>query len=270
MQKYVIPAPAPGVYKDVPDDDYHAWDAFSATQAKALSKGPANLRYMLDNPMESSASMVKGSICHTLCLQLDKMADYFAIMPDKMRRGTKAHKQWVADELKGRQEVSHSEYTAGQRMATALMEDIYTRKILERLDQRELSIVFENYGVLCKARLDGSIAKYDSTTALIIDIKTTISTNQYSFQNSCREYRYDLQAAHYLNAAKAIRHCPRRFMFLAVQNSPPWPVQRFEIHGESLMKAHDELRGIYATYKKCKETGDWTEPQDPEPTLIKV
>jgi hypothetical protein len=75
-------------------------------------------------------------------------------------------------------------------------------------------------GLPCKAQTDLWLAN----SGLLVDIKTTNARTYREFLASCVDYRYDRQAAYYLDGTPGAR----RFVFIGVQKQPPFQTFYFE------------------------------------------
>ena len=100
------PAPEPGIYEDIPNADYHAWDACNASRLKlyeAFSHNAVRLRHELLNPAPPTAALIAGTAFHAYC-ESPELFRQRAIRGPACNRATKAGKaawaSWI-DQLTG-------------------------------------------------------------------------------------------------------------------------------------------------------------------------
>lgn len=154
-----IEPPAPGVYRGVPAETYHAWDAMNASTIKRAAKSMAHLRHTQTQPPDPpSDAMVLGSAMHTLLFEPHRFDELYVAQPDSIsvRRG----KLWESfcvenadksilrpsDMPKLLDMVKRIEAVGVARDSIAACEGMY-----------EVSLVWRDpsTGILCKARPDG-------------------------------------------------------------------------------------------------------------------
>lgn len=78
-------------------------------------------------------------------------------------------------------------------------------------------------GLPCKARIDAVVLP---RRVHLIDLKTTSCRSKSEFIDTCHDYDYDRQAAHYLSSDDNARF----FEFVGVQKQPPYDVFRLPFH----------------------------------------
>jgi hypothetical protein len=79
-------------------------------------------------------------------------------------------------------------------------------------------------GLELKCRVD-----YLTESGWLIDLKSTQDASLSGFQRSVANFRYHVQAAHYLNVYRlATGETPRGFAFITVEKTAPYAVQVFE------------------------------------------
>ena len=136
--------------------------------------------------------------------------DEFVVAP-KLDRRTKAGKEAYEDfmaSVNGRSVVTQDLYDACQ----ARVEVLNAFKP-QKNDKTELSIVFDYYGNLCKARFD--MLQND----VIIDLKTCRDASPSGFKKAIRNFSYHQQAAFYLDGIKA-----HKFYFVFIEKKEPYDI----------------------------------------------
>ena len=141
----------PGIFKNIPNEDYHAGPGISSSQLKQLLKSPAHFKYAMDNKSDPTPAMLLGSLVHTMVQEPAKINDeYFFV--DVGSRAAKVYKQAVED---------HPDHVvmleSDREKASAMAMSAFSNPdICELLDGAKIehSIFWEEDGILCKCRPD--------------------------------------------------------------------------------------------------------------------
>lgn len=108
-------------------------------------------------------------------------------------------------------------------------------------------------GVLCRCRPD-----WWRDDNVIVDLKTTEDASPEGFAKSMANYRYDVQAAYYLDGIqKATRKRPKAFVFIAVEKKPPYGVGVYVLDSDSLELGRAQYQHDLRIYAECVRTGEW-------------
>lgn len=107
-----------------------------------------------------------------------------------------------------------------QLLAKRVRQDKFTRWALQWSRKENIYLFTDPItGLPCKTKLD-----MNYKNRIVTDIKSTSQKDYASFLNSCFEYSYDRQAAHYINSVPGAK----RFIFIGVQKVRPYDVFYFE------------------------------------------
>lgn len=230
--------------------DYHADPAVSASHLHAISKSPAHYyaRYLAPNrpPSIQTSAMLFGSLVHTAVLEPYELSKRYGVCPP---RNTKAGKEAAAQmKADGIEAITQSDWNT----AAAVSDAVYDHPIASELLSEgapEQSFWWDDTktGLRCKCRPD-----WLKSNGTIIDLKTTQDASPKGFAKSIANFRYHVQAAHYLQGLDA-----ERFIFIAVEKTYPFAVAVYELDGptitEGLQLAARDLRRIAA----CRERNEW-------------
>lgn len=108
-------------------------------------------------------------------------------------------------------------------------------------------------GVLCRCRPD-----WWRDDNVIVDLKTTEDASPEGFAKSMANYRYDVQAAYYMDGIqKATRKRPKAFVFIAVEKKPPYGVGVYVLDADSLELGRAQYQHDLRIYAECVRTGEW-------------
>lgn len=121
--------------------------------------------------------------------------------------------------------------------------------------QAELSVYWNDSetGALCRCRPD-----YWRQDDLLVDLKTTEDASPEGFSKSIANYRYDVQAAYYLDGVnQATGRKPRQFVFIAVEKKPPYAVGVYTLDAETLMLGRAQYQSDLLKYSVCLANDNW-------------
>lgn len=108
-------------------------------------------------------------------------------------------------------------------------------------------------GTLCRCRPD-----WWRDDNLPIDLKTTEDASPEGFARSIAKFRYDVQAAFYLDGiAAATGQRPKNFVFIAVEKKPPYAVGVYVLDAETLEIGRGLYREDLAAYTECAKSDLW-------------
>jgi len=191
----------PGIYENLSEEGYNAIRALRSSDMADYLESDLHFRYMRNHPRERESDPLKlGSATHTLTLQPHLFPLHFCLEPDlekfgrnkpsaamlkedpmaqgemsKSPRSTQRYKQETERlEITGRTVLKQDLWDKTHQMSKALLANDVIGDKIKNARCRELTIVWEREGQLCKARLDIVGAQE------ITDIKTTLDLNGFS------------------------------------------------------------------------------------------
>jgi hypothetical protein len=211
-------------------DTYFSHPGINKSKLDSIAKSPLHYwsRWIDPNfmPPAPTAAMEFGTALHTAILEPERFQAEYAQAPE-INRTTKAGKEaWALAAEGGQQLLRSDDWWAVQHMQRAIMEHPMARKILSARGASEQSIfaVCPHTGLDLKCRVD-----FLTTSGWLIDLKSTQDASMTGFQRSVANFRYHVQAAHYLNVYRlATGETPRGFAFIAIEKTAPYAVQVFE------------------------------------------
>lgn len=194
---------------------------------------------------ETSAAMDEGTILHTLVLEPHRLNDVALVMPEHLKKPTKAQvnaanpsdstrlqiEDWNAwhDDARGRAIVKQDRLQEINAWAEALRSDSVIAPLLNGRSEIEKTLTFvdDATGLGFKVRID------ILTQAACIDVKTCADASPSGFARSVVNYGYDIQAYMYVRACRENGLGERDFFFACVEKSAP--------HCTALYKAGEEI-----------------------------
>ena len=205
------------------NEEYHAHEAISKSKLDAARKSGRHLYDMLHGPpRESTAAFDLGTALHASALPGESVDEVAVRMPDGMKKTTKEGKAFVADN-KGKIILNSSDAYVLDQMMASLEHHPFTRQlvwgVLKGTSEQSFFCTDEATGLELKARPDFIF----DDLSLIIDLKSTADASPKGFQRSVANYRYYVQASHYLDVIEgATGTRPQAFLFVAVEKSRPF------------------------------------------------
>lgn len=253
------PKPKPGIHQDVPEDQYHAWDAVNASKLKLLARTPAHARQEVLFPPEPSPAKELGTAVHKAILEPDLFRELYVPIPKIDRRSKKGKEEWKAFEEahKDNERLPQDDYDICLGMTESVWKHPQAREILSGKGVNELSIVWvdETTGLLCKARIDRLTMLGQWPVA--VDVKSTRDASKGLFRRDVANFGYHVSAAFYLQGLEAVAPTSRRFLWIAVEKVPPYCVQIFELDEEDLRASAEEARRHLDLWAACTNAGKW-------------
>ena len=242
--------------KTISNAEYRHTKSYSRSDLFNLSKSPAHFKYRLENPEPETPALAFGIAFHAYVLEPDKFFQEYIIVP-KIDKRTKEGKE-ISQKINesGKIPLSEELFACIKSMAESIMNNKYAAMLIKN-GEHEQSYYWTDKltGIPLKCRPD---CRTDlKTISVIVDLKTTENAETESFMRSCIKYGYDLQAAMYTQGVEFVEKKPHKFVFIAVEKSPPYVCNVLEADDFIIKKGTQDLTGYLYTLKKCLETDNW-------------
>lgn len=259
---------------DMPDAEYHAHPALSATSMKWLLRSPAYYRQRRDHRVEK-ASFDLGHAVHAkvLGVGMGVVAYPAEHLTPAGNVSTKAATTAWADEQRaaGLAPVPPDRIARIDAMAERVLTHAKAGPLLELPSVREVSLfgADEQTGMHIRGRLD-ILADLPDGDALNVDLKTASSVERRSIRRSIEAFGYDIQSEVYRELVRQAtgRHlAPTRLIF--VESEPPHEVRVVSLaHPDWVEGGRMRMRQAIDIYAACVASGQWPgdddAPGDPE------
>ena len=212
-----------GFGQEMTNAEYHAHKAISKSKLDAARKSGRHLYDMLYGPpRDSTAAFDMGTVLHASALPGENADDIAVRMPAGMKKITKEGRAFVA-EHKGKIILNSSDAYAVDQMMLSLREHPFSAGLvngeLKGKAEQSFFCTDKETGLELKARPDFIL----DDCSLILDLKTTVDASPKGFQRSVANYRYFVQASHYLDVVEgATGTRPQAFLFVAVEKARPF------------------------------------------------
>lgn len=268
------PAPQPGIYENVPFDEYLAWPAVNSSSLGRAEKSMYHFRS--GGFGEETDAMRLGTLLHCGKFEPLELMERYVVMPDfekrirmpnggeyKNPRGTSAYRETVAEfkrENAGKTVVLQQELDKLRGVLTALSRHARARQYLEGDGPTEVAIVWHDpaTGVLCKARLD----KLNYTSGVIADFKSSIDIS--GFEWNIKKWRYHRQAAFYADGFHAISQLRLPFTLTAAETVEPFMVRAAPVRERAMAEGRASYQILMKQIAECQQSGVWPGYDDPD------
>jgi hypothetical protein len=239
------------------NEEYHQRPGVSASMLKSMARGWRTFEaehITKTAPRKESAAMALGTAVHTALLEPERFEAEYVVCPAACSdRRTKAYKEWSAT-VEGKQVLTAEDADTIQFIRVNQAKDPFVSQLLNVGGIVEKSLEWQEFGVSCRMRFDKLHG------FVCIDIKTCQDASYDAFSKTIVNYRYDLQAAHYLAGLRSQDADKEfRFVFIAVETVSPFRVRSYEINQYDIDKANEERQSLIESYKARFESGDWSE-----------
>ena len=235
---------------DMLNADYHANSALSASGLKELAKSPAHYRASRIVFREETPAMRLGTAVHCAILEPERFAvEYVGANLDlRTKDGKAARDQYLAA---GKTILTSEDYGTVEAMRDAVMSHPTAGALLSQ-GRAETSVFADLDDVSCKCRPD-----WLRDDGIIVDLKTTISASPRDFGRTVANFGYHLQQHHYLATCQAAGLNVTRFLFIAVEKTPPFGVSVNLLDDAALEVAANQHDRLLSLYRECRADDRW-------------
>ena len=262
-----------GLYKDMPAEEYHAIDAFSATGMRHLARSAWHYKNRVE--VVPTRPMLRGTLVHCALLEAHALADRYVVVPETApRRPTQAQwnakksspesiaaKEWwtaFTADFEGREIVSAEDFSVTQQQLLAIQAND-TLAPLFGSGYGECSIFWidEASGVYCKARPDW-VHMRNQRQAVLLDLKSTTDESPSGFGRAAARMGYHRQAVHYRQGFERVTGLEVvDFVFAAVSAQPPVLAVPYVMLDDIEKQAIDECAELRMQYVGCVASNRW-------------
>lgn len=248
-------AHAPGIYFNMPDKEYFADPALGSGDVRRLLRGP--YEYWFDSvlnpnkpPDSDTLSRLRGRAIHKIVLEGEAAFDaLYTRRKDDEEGATPAEKGALTKKENARAAVEGRDLLHGTDYDRALITGAMVRgnphltNVFDAGGESEVSVFWtrkiDGAEVPCKARIDKLRPR------AVGDLKSIANQHGDPIGVACRRaiasYRYDLQAAHYLEGRAAVPHLfdVGQIKFCGAEDLPSGTVRRLVAFCEAVSAAAD-------------------------------
>lgn len=239
--------------------EYHAHPAIGSSSIKKLLRSPAHYLHALNNPSESTASQRFGTAVHYAILEPDLFKKNVLVQPKFGGKGAhSARDQWLS-ENHGKIFLSQDDYDSIGKILVSVSEHPIASKLLSAgMSEESYFWKDKTTGIACKCRPD-----YYRSGGIMVDPKTTVDASFKGFQKEVGKYDYHISAAHYVDGVHAVTgEIPKAFIWLAIENTYPFPVATYYVDEASIDAGRFEIREALTRLDRCLQSGKYPSYSD--------
>lgn len=244
--------------KKMTQQEYREHPALSRSELILMDDCPLKFKYAMTNPIKPSESLIFGQLFHKIVLEPETFSEEFAVEPDIDKRtkdGKERYNQWQSGLNDNITVVSEKSYTKALDMARVVNNSRLAKALLDGERERAYFWVDEMTQVDCKCRLD--CLKQLKDKLIIVDLKTTTSSNTEKWIRDSIKYCYDVQVAMYSEAVRMNYGVQPDFVFITIEKEPPYSINIFKADPKYYDYGYDHFRSLIGLYKHCVDTGNW-------------
>lgn len=232
---------------NIAEDAYHRIDAVGSTVLGQLDKGGDYLADYLATP-PSGSYLTLGSAIHLALLQPEEFGERVKMGPVNDRR-LKDWKEFVAQSGSDFYLITPDEHETIIDICNECLSNRIICNILQSSNLREVTSIWLEHDVRCKGRFD----ILDLSRKCIFDIKTTSKgVTSDKIRWAVRDYRYNIQGAHYISGAKHAGVEIENYGLIFVCKSTK-KVRVYELSQATLERAEERRQKLltwYADYQR--------------------
>jgi hypothetical protein len=258
------PAFQAGIYRDMPEDVYHAdpvpGGSLSFSGAKKLLPPSCPARYFYDraHPPKPSPAMELGTAAHKLTLGAGSQ---IVVVDAGDWRTKAAQDEAKAARAAGKVPLLPFEYAQAEAMATAVREHPVAGRLFDPdYGAPEQSAFWQDpeTGVWLRLRADWLPFADRGRRMIITDLKTTVSAEPGSIAKSVWNFRYFQQDAWYSDGIRALGYDDDpAFVFVFVESAAPYLVTVIQLDDDARDAGRAANRKAIERYRDCMECGIW-------------
>lgn len=246
----------------MPEEEYHAHPALSASGMKVLLRSPKHFRFARTENQKPKTIFDIGHAVHCKVLGVGMPV---VEIPARLLSGvnmaisSNAAKEWVEKaRAEGLVPIKPADYLAVSKMSEALLSDVKARRVLEASPYREVSLFAkdEATGVQMRGRID-------DLGDLLGDVKTIEEASTRKVTSAVIDLGYDVSAAVYRELVRLVLgYDPGPMHLMFVEKKPPYDTRVVRLAGGWEVTGEAKMRGAIDLFAWCSEQGVW--PGDDE------
>lgn len=265
---------ASGLHRGTSFADYCIDPGINASTLKLFTgRTPKHAKHDMDSADDDSASLAIGHASHTAVLEPDLFDRLYAVYPKaeyvklfghpNSNKYKAARDEWLA-EHEDRIIITDEQHEHARRIAEAVAgHPLASRLLMHNRGVNELTVIGEvdvnGQPMRTKARLD-RVTEHEKFPALV-DLKTIatrggiLDGRNVSF--AITNYKYHQQAAWYLDRLGDHKPADRLFIFVFVENTPPYDVACYMLEPESIEQGRRDNERSLKQYATGMRDGRW-------------
>lgn len=250
----------PGLYHNMPDDQYHASDGVSNSGLRVIAEySPAHFIAYKNEPRVETPAFIAGKRLHRAILEPALFVEQYVVSPrfDLRTNIGKAGKAEWEEANVGKLPMLQDEYDSCLRIRDIIHANADCRLLLSRgVAERSIYAIDPVTGVLVKCRPDFDS---DADGRSLIELKSSGDVRPDKFSRDAFEYGYYQQDAFYLDVAEWVNvgPAPDRHITIAFEKERPHGLRVYEASPAMIRHGRNAYRGALDLYAECLATDTW-------------
>ena len=237
----------------LPEAQYRAAEGISKSALDYIAppRTPAHYKAYIDGLLrvETTPAMKLGQIIHRAILEPDALE--VAVKPEGLNLATKEGREWKAAQSKTI--ITQDEYETIKGMRDAVRLHPAVKRVLANAKTEVSLFANGEDGVLRKARIDA----LPESGNVIVDVKSCQSAAPEAMSKSMAAYRYDVQAAYYLDICKLLGIEKSEFLLVCVEKTPPYAVAVYAVCQDAVAWGRKQYQSDLALLRHCEAEDSW-------------
>lgn len=224
---------------------YRASPGINWSSLSAMRQSPAAYHHRLVTPREDTPAMALGRLIHSCVLEPERVAEQYAVW-EGGRRGTKAHEEWLAENV-GKEATTLADMEKAQAIAAAVWAHPAARRVL-RGGRIEVPLRWTDplTHMRCKGRPDHIRA------GALSDLKSTKSVEPRAFGRSAEAFGMHGQMAFYRRGMDVLGMKQGPVRLIAVEQEEPHEVAVYVLDPDVLYAGGLLVNRLLHDVKKCR------------------
>ena len=250
----------PGIYPDVPWDEYLALDAVRSTHLRDITtRTPAHCRFYREHGRKVSDAMKLGSaVNHQLLEPQNALDGTIAIWDERTANGAtwpKKGPKWEAFQAanQGRTVIDLKVWDEASYIAAGVRRNPVAARMMSRRRVTEVTITWLKAERLCAARLDVWCEDYSFGDLKVSGVP--LAKDKFSWH--ARSLGWHQQAAWYDEGLRSHDIHPPGCALIAVESKPPHCCIVYRWPDNALQEGYDRNGLAFDQLLECERTGQW-------------
>ena len=257
--------PEPGVYENVPHEEYHSWNAINASGLKNIARSPAYYKHEREHPTPPTDAMILGTAQHAALMEPDKFKKIYV----PVAGGSGLTKRKVEAEKRGQVALKDSDYQAVLDIVEAMKRHETAWGLIKAPENKiELSCVVDMAapsGAVVRCRWRPDIV--DPVEGLLIDLKSSAAAHRDTFPGQAQRYGYHTSAAFYWDCCDALAAYDEEkygwmrqiyaYLFIVWEKTPPHEPILYRATERFMDAGRMEYRTLLDIYARCLTKNEW-------------
>ena len=243
---------------EMTEKEYRRFPAVNKSTLWEIRRSPAHYKWAMEHPgsQPDTPALRFGRAVHSAVLTPEQFAKEYCIAPDVDRRTKDGRAKWqlFLDQIGDMTPLDIEEVREIDEIRKAVLSNRFAAKLLEGIEAEKVHLWKDAAtGLNCKCRMDGINVK----EGYVLDLKTCADASTSAFTRDALRYGYDVEAAHYLRAAKTHYRKDFDWYFICVEKAKPYAVNVVHAGDDFLDRGMISLLGMMDKLKDCILSDNW-------------